>query len=106
LREGESSVLPGEEREEEEEGDMVGTGGVHWQRENAFLFQVALRPILPHGRAGPRSSHPIMNEWGGTWQFPATNLHEPQTFSTFSLPQTSPERKYSKNFFFGGVAEG
>jgi hypothetical protein len=36
LREGESPILPGEEREEE--GNMVGAGGVHQQRE-VFFFR-------------------------------------------------------------------
>jgi hypothetical protein len=63
LRKGESPVLPSEEREEVK--DMLGTGEVHWQREDAFLFQVPLKPILPHGRAGPGGSHPIMNDWRG-----------------------------------------
>jgi hypothetical protein len=29
-------------------------------------------------------------------------LHEPQTFPNSSLPQTPPERQYSKKFFLGG----
>jgi hypothetical protein len=33
----ESPILPGEKREKEAEG-MVGTGGVRWHRERAFLF--------------------------------------------------------------------
>jgi hypothetical protein len=41
LREGESPVLSGEEREEEG-GGKVGTGGVHQQRES-FTFSGALK---------------------------------------------------------------
>jgi hypothetical protein len=59
LRKGESPVLPGEEREEE--GGIVGAGGICCQRKNAFLFQVPLKPRLLHGRAGLGGSHPIMN---------------------------------------------
>jgi hypothetical protein len=51
LRKGESPVLTGKEREEAAEG-MVGTGGVRQQRQHDFLFQVPLKLILPHGRAG------------------------------------------------------
>jgi hypothetical protein len=47
LRKGESPILLSEEREEEAEG-TVGAGGVYWQREHAFLFQVPLKPVLPH----------------------------------------------------------
>jgi hypothetical protein len=34
--------------------------------ESAFLFRVPLKPALPHGRAGPGGSYPIINEWGGS----------------------------------------
>jgi hypothetical protein len=36
LRKEESAILPGEEREEGE--GMVGTGGVHQQRESVLFF--------------------------------------------------------------------
>jgi hypothetical protein len=64
LRKGKSPILLGEEREGKAEG-VVGAGGVHWQRESASLFQVFLKPTLPHGRAGPGGAHPIMNQWRG-----------------------------------------
>jgi hypothetical protein len=72
LRNWESPILLGEEREEEEEeeGGAVGAGGVHWQRERAFLFQVPLKTTLLHGRVGLGGSHPIMNEWGGARAIP------------------------------------
>jgi hypothetical protein len=85
LRKRASPVLPGEEREEEAEG-KVDVGGVRWQSEHTFLFQVPLKPTLPHGRADPGGSHPIMNEWGGAWAVPSQmrvvwpspgNLQEP-----------------------------
>jgi hypothetical protein len=44
---------------------------VRWQRERAFLFQVLSKPTLPHGRAGPGDSHPVMKEWGGAWEVPS-----------------------------------
>jgi hypothetical protein len=65
LRKEESPLLPGDETEEAE-----GTVGCRW-REPTFLFQVLLKPILLHGRAGPGGSHPIMNEWVGTWAVPS-----------------------------------
>jgi hypothetical protein len=40
----------------------VRTSRVRRQRENAFLFQVPLKTTLPHGKAGPGGSHPIMNK--------------------------------------------
>jgi hypothetical protein len=49
LRKEESPVLPGEEREEAK--DTVGAGGVCWQREHAFLFQMPLKPTIPHRRS-------------------------------------------------------
>jgi hypothetical protein len=66
----EVTLLPSEEREEKEEC-TVGAGGVCWQRECAFLFQVLLKPTLPHGRADPGYSHPIMNKWGRAWVAPS-----------------------------------
>jgi hypothetical protein len=57
LRKGESSVLPGEEREEEE-------GGVHQQRERAFY-------TTPWEGRPRRFPNPIMNKWGGAWAVPS-----------------------------------
>jgi hypothetical protein len=61
LGEEESPVLPGEEREEEGWAQVESAGR---ERERAFPFQVPLKPTLPHGRADPGGSHPIMNKWG------------------------------------------
>jgi hypothetical protein len=36
-----------------------------------FSFSGDLKPILPHGKAGPGSSHPIMNKWGEAWAVPS-----------------------------------
>jgi hypothetical protein len=67
--------------------------------------------ILPHGRAGPGGSQPIMKESGGAWAIPRQvrvvwpipgQPTWPQTFSTSSLLQTPPERQYSKKFFLWG----
>jgi hypothetical protein len=63
LRKGDSPVLPGEEREEEAEGMVAQVESAG--RQHAFLFQVPLKPTLPHRRAGPGGSNPIMNEGGG-----------------------------------------
>jgi hypothetical protein len=60
LGEEESPVLPGEEREEEGWARVESAGR---ERERAFPFQVPLKPTLPHGRADPGGSHPIMNKW-------------------------------------------
>jgi hypothetical protein len=94
LREGESPVLPGR-------GRKTGRGhsGCRWSppaETHAFLFQVPLKPTLPHGRAGPGGSHPIMSEWGGgqavpsqvrvLWPGHPQATHEPQTFPPPSLP--------------------
>jgi hypothetical protein len=48
LRKGESPVPSGEEREEEAEG-TVGPGGVHQQRECAFISQAPIKPTLLMG---------------------------------------------------------
>jgi hypothetical protein len=39
-------------------GSMVSADGVHRQKENAFLFQVILKPILAHGEGRPRRFPP------------------------------------------------
>jgi hypothetical protein len=44
LRKEESAILPGEEREEGE--GMVGTGGVHQQKERTFLFSGAFKTYI------------------------------------------------------------
>jgi hypothetical protein len=102
LREEESPVLPGEERNRRR-----GHGGCRWSplaERASFSFSGAM------GRAGPGGSCPIMNKWGGAWEFLARrgwsgpspgNLHEPQTFPTSRLPQTLPKRQYSKKVFLG-----
>jgi hypothetical protein len=88
LRKRESPVLPGEKKRTEH---IVGTGGVCQQREDAFLFQVPLKPTLPHRRAGPGGSHPIMNKWGGvrlSSQPGESGLALPQaTYMNPKLPQ-------------------
>jgi hypothetical protein len=94
LKEGESPVLPGEERKAEEGGMVVQVESASWERA-LFFFQVPLKPILSHGRAGPAGSHPIKNKWGGAWAvtcqvrvgWPSPGrLHEPPTFPTSILP--------------------
>jgi hypothetical protein len=51
--------LPGEEREEEAKG-MVGSGGVHWQRES-FSFSGAFKTYTTPWASKPRR-FPLNNE--------------------------------------------
>jgi hypothetical protein len=53
-------VRKGKEEEAEEEARWVQVESAG--RERAFLFQVPLKPILSHGKAGPGGSHPIMKK--------------------------------------------
>jgi hypothetical protein len=43
---------------------MVVPGGIWRKRECASLLQVLLKLMLTYGK----NSHPIINEWGGTWE--------------------------------------
>jgi hypothetical protein len=59
LRKGESPVLPGEERKEEEDEEEGNSGTqVESTGRELFFFQVPLKPIFSHGSAGPGGSHP------------------------------------------------
>jgi hypothetical protein len=69
LRKGESPICQVTKGKKKKRGGEAG--GVSQQRESAFLFQMPLKPILPHGRAGPGGSHPIMNKWGGAGVVPS-----------------------------------
>jgi hypothetical protein len=51
-----------DEEEEEEEVVVVGAHVESVEGVTVFLFQVPLKPTLPHGRAGTGSKHPIVNE--------------------------------------------
>jgi hypothetical protein len=75
-------------KKKEEAEATVDAGESMGQDSVLFVFQVLLKPTLPHGRAGPGGSHPIMIQVGrgmGTSQpgegGPSPgNLHKPQTF--------------------------
>jgi hypothetical protein len=62
-------VLPGVGREAEKRAQWAQVESTGQER--AFLFQVPLKPTLPHGRAGPGGSHPIMSEWGRSMVVPS-----------------------------------
>jgi hypothetical protein len=95
LRRGESSVLPGEGREEASE-DTVGAGGVCQQRERererereCFSFSGAFKTYTTPHEGRPGDSHPIMNEWGGEWTGEGGLVHPQATYmnpNLFLLP--------------------
>jgi hypothetical protein len=80
-----------------------------------FIFQVPLKPTLPHGRTGPGGSHPIMNKWRGAWvvpsqvrvvwSFPRQHARAPN-FSYFEPASNSPLETIFQKILFWGVAEG
>jgi hypothetical protein len=80
-------------REGNYKGSMVGAGGVCWQREHAFPFQVLLKPSLIRGEGRPRRFPPNNEHVGrgmGGSQLGASpgDLQEPQTFAASRLPHT------------------